>query len=227
MAEQQDVPEPKKESKFFSAMRGYFLTGLVVTAPVGLSLYIVWSVLAWIDEKVGDILPVRFTDDKDIPGLGVVVAVVFFIVVGMFTRNFIGRMLLKLSHYIMERLPIVKTVYGALKQVVDMVMGQQAQAFRDVVMIEYPRKGVYMLGFLTGKTEGEVQALTDHEVVNVFIPTTPNPTSGFLAFVPAEDVIDLEMSVDDGLKMIISGGMITPKFIEDKAKKKPSPSADN
>ncbi|HPQ51406.1 MAG TPA: DUF502 domain-containing protein, partial [Alphaproteobacteria bacterium] len=196
----------KKESRVFAALRNYFLTGLVVTAPVGLSLYLVWSVLAWIDEKVGGILPIRLTDDKDIPGLGVIVAIGFFIVVGIFTRNFIGRMLLKLSHYVMERLPVVKTVYGALKQVIDMVMGQQAKAFRDVVMIEYPRKGVYMMGFLTGKTEGEVQALTDKEMVNIFIPTTPNPTSGFLVFVPADEVIDLNMSVDDGLKMIISGG---------------------
>ncbi|HRK98053.1 MAG: DUF502 domain-containing protein [Alphaproteobacteria bacterium] len=202
----------KKESRVFAALRNYFLTGLVVTAPVGLSLYLVWSVLAWIDEKVGGILPIRLTDDKDIPGLGVIVAIGFFIVVGIFTRNFIGRMLLKLSHYVMERLPVVKTVYGALKQVIDMVMGQQAKAFRDVVMIEYPRKGVYMMGFLTGKTEGEVQALTDKEMVNIFIPTTPNPTSGFLVFVPADEVIDLNMSVDDGLKMIISGGMITPKY---------------
>ncbi|OIN85322.1 MAG: hypothetical protein AUJ12_09765 [Alphaproteobacteria bacterium CG1_02_46_17] len=204
---------PKKESRVFAALRNYFLTGMVVTAPVGLSLYLVWSVLAWIDEKVGGILPVRFTDDKDIPGLGVIVAVGFFIVVGMFTSNFIGRILLKFSHYVMERLPVVKTVYGALKQVIDMVMGQQAQAFRDVVMIEYPRKGVYMMGFLTGRTEGEVQELTDKEMVNIFIPTTPNPTSGFLVFVPADEVIDLNMSVDDGLKMIISGGMITPKYI--------------
>ncbi|MBE2191850.1 MAG: DUF502 domain-containing protein [Alphaproteobacteria bacterium] len=206
----------KKESRVFAALRNYFLTGLVVTAPVGLSLYLVWSVLAWIDEKVGGILPIRLTDDKDIPGLGVIVAIGFFIVVGIFTRNFIGRMLLKLSHYVMERLPVVKTVYGALKQVIDMVMGQQAKAFRDVVMIEYPRKGVYMMGFLTGKTEGEVQALTDKEMVNIFIPTTPNPTSGFLVFVPADEVIDLNMSVDDGLKMIISGGMITPKYIPKK-----------
>ncbi|HOO50607.1 MAG TPA: DUF502 domain-containing protein [Alphaproteobacteria bacterium] len=206
-------PDVKKESRLFSALRGYFLTGIVVTAPVGLSLYLVWSVLLWVDEKVGGILPIRLTDDKDIPGLGVIVAIGFFIVVGMFTRNFIGRMFLNLSHYIMERLPVVKTIYGALKQVIDMVMGQQANAFRDVVMIEYPRKGVYMMGFLTGRTEGEVQELTDKEMVNIFIPTTPNPTSGFLVFVPKEEVIDLNMSVDDGLKMIISGGMITPKYV--------------
>ncbi len=202
----------KKESRLFAALRNYFLTGIVVTAPVALSLYFVWAVLAWIDEKVGDILPIHLTNDKTIPGLGVLVAIGFFIVVGLFTRNFIGRLLLKFSHYVMERLPVVKTVYGALKQVIDMVMGQQAQAFRDVVMIEYPRKGVYMMGFLTGRTEGEVQELTDKEMVNIFIPTTPNPTSGFLVFVPAEEVIDLNMSVDDGLKMIISGGMITPKY---------------
>ncbi|MDY0028890.1 MAG: DUF502 domain-containing protein [Pseudobdellovibrionaceae bacterium] len=206
-------PKKQKESRLFSALRGYFLTGIVVTAPVGLSLYLVWSVLVWIDEKVGDIIPVSLTNDKDFPGLGVVVAFGFFIVVGMFTRNFIGRMFLNLSHYIMERLPVVKTIYGAIKQVIDMVMGQQAKAFRDVVMIEYPRKGVYMMGFLTGRTEGEVQELTDKEMVNIFIPTTPNPTSGFLVFVPKEEVIDLNMSVDDGLKMIISGGMITPKYI--------------
>ncbi|PLX96724.1 MAG: hypothetical protein C0622_14080 [Desulfuromonas sp.] len=217
-----DVAEPRKpKSRLFAAMRGYFLTGIVVTAPVGLSLYIVWSLLTWIDGKVGKILPFRLMDNKDIPGLGVIVALVFFILVGMLTRNFIGRMLLRTSHYVMERVPVVKTIYGALKQVIDMVTGQQSQAFRDVVMIEYPRRGAYMLGFLTGKTEGEVQALTDQEVVNVFIPTTPNPTSGFLVFVPAEDVTILDMSVDDGLKMIVSGGMITPKFPVQQGKNTP------
>jgi uncharacterized membrane protein len=192
-------------------LRTYFLTGILVTAPVALSLYIVWSILIWIDSKVGSIIPIHITETTTLPGVGLVVAVVFFTVVGGFARNYFGRLLLRLSDYIMERLPLVKTIYGGLKQVMEMVMGNQAKAFREVVLVEYPRKGVWMMGFVTGQTEGEVQSLTDTEVVNVFIPTTPNPTSGFLAFIPNKEVVHLKMSVDEGIKMIISGGMITPK----------------
>lgn len=218
--------EPSSESRFLKALRGYFLTGIVVTAPVGLSLYFVWALLTWVDEKVTEIVPIHVIHNQSIPGFGVIVAVAFFMLVGLLTRNFIGQLLLDFSNYIMERVPVVKTIYGALKQVLEMVMGQQAQAFRDVVLVEWPREGMFMMGFLTGKTEGEVQNLTTSEVVNVFIPTTPNPTSGFLVFVPADKVKTLNMSVDEGLKMIISGGMITPKY-EGGSLPPVIPSADN
>ncbi len=206
------------ESKILLALRGYFLTGIVVTAPVGLSLYIVWSILLWVDEKVGTIIPLHLTDSTYIPGLGVIIAASFFIVVGWFARNYFGRLLIKLSNYILERLPVVKTIYGTLKQVFEMIMGQQAQAFREVVLVEYPRSGHWVLGFVTGTTEGEIQTQLEKDLVNVVIPMTPNPTSAFLMFIERDKITRLNMTVDEGIKMLISCGMITPKPKEISAK---------
>lgn len=216
MSDTLKTPPPKKqESRILSHLRGYFLTGIVVTAPVGLSLYIVWSILLWIDDKVGDIIPIHLSNNQDVPGLGVIVAFCFFVVVGWFARNYFGRLFLKISDYIMERLPFVRTIYGALKQVFEMVMGQQAQAFREVVLVEFPQNGQWIMGFLTGSTEGEIQNKLGRDLVNVVIPMTPNPTSAFLMFIEREKIIRLNMSVDEGIKMLISCGMITPKWAKD------------
>ncbi|HPF78413.1 MAG TPA: DUF502 domain-containing protein, partial [Alphaproteobacteria bacterium] len=146
----------------------------------------------------------------EVPGLGLIIAVVFFIVVGWFARNFLGRLLVRISEYIVERLPVISTIYGAIKQIFETVMASQSDAFKEVVMFEYPRKGMWVMGFVTGSTKGEVQSLTDTEVVNVFLPTTPNPTSGFLLFVPKKDLTYMNMTVEEGIKMIVSGGIITP-----------------
>lgn len=209
-----DAPEkPSVASRFFAYLRGCFLTGIVVTAPVALSLYIVWSILIWIDDRVGEIVPLHLTGEGSIPGLGIVLAVCFFILIGWFARNFIGLILLEFSDFVLERLPLVKTVYGALKQVFEMVMGKQAQAFREVVMIEFPRKDVWTMGFLTGKTNGELAEKIGESYLNVFVPTTPNPTSGFLMMVPEKDVKRLDMSVDEGLKAIVSCGLIMPRHV--------------
>ncbi|MFA7276233.1 MAG: DUF502 domain-containing protein [Pseudobdellovibrionaceae bacterium] len=210
-----DSPPESLTSRFLSFLRNCFLTGIVVTAPVGLSLYIVWSMLLWIDKQVDLFVPpsvsLRLTEDPNIPGLGIFVAISFFVVIGALARNYFGQLLLRVSDFIMERLPVVKTIYGALKQVLEMLTGKQAQAFREVVMIEYPRKDMWTMGFLTGRMNGEIKDNLNRETLGVFIPTTPVPSAGFLVFVPEEDVIHLKMSVDEGLKMIVSCGMIKPK----------------
>lgn len=210
-SEPNQAEPPKSESRVLSYLRDCFLTGIFVTAPVALSLYIVWSILIWIDETVGQIIPLHLTGEDSVPGLGVILAAGFFIVVGWFARNFIGLLLLRISDYIMERLPFVKTVYGALKQVFEMLMGKQAQAFREVVMVEFPRRDMWMMGFLTGRPEGEVAKHIGENFVNIFIPTTPNPTSGFWISVPIQDIKRLNMTVDEGLKAIVSCGLIMPK----------------
>lgn len=208
--------KPKAGSRIASYIRDCFLTGVLVTAPVALSLYFVWSILIWVDNSVGQIIPLRMTGSNSIPGLGVIVAVTFFIVVGWFARNIIGSLFLKLSDYVMERLPLVKTIYGALKQVFEMVMGKQAQAFREVVMVEFPREGNWSIGFLAGKTEGELKDTLGDGHYNVFIPTTPNPTSGYLIIVPERDIRRVDMTVDEGLKAIVSCGLIMPKKQQEK-----------
>lgn len=201
----------KQESQLFSYIRTCFLTGILVTAPVALSLYIVWSILLWVDETVGHIVPIRFMDNDSIPGLGIIIAFGFFVLVGWFARNFIGILMLKTSDYILERVPVVKTIYNALKQVFEMLMGHQAQAFREVVMVQFPRDGNWVIGFLAGKTEGDFKNVVGDSYYNVFVPTTPNPTSGFLILVPEAEVRRVDMTVDEGLKAIVSCGLIMPK----------------
>ena len=140
--------------------------------------------------------------------------IVFLIItaLGYFSRIFIGQLLLKFFERILTRLPLISQVYNTVKQLVDTFSQQKKAVFQEVVMIEYPRKGIYAIGFLTNQAKGEVQSLTGEQLVNVFVPTTPNPTSGFLLMIPKKEVIPMQMSVGDGMKTIISGGAVTPPF---------------
>lgn len=205
----------------FSRLRGYFLAGILVTAPIGLTIFLTWMFLRFVDSRVNALIPERYNPFNylpvAVPGLellkaiiSLILVIVFFIMMGWFARNFLGRLLYQLAEYIVDRMPVIRNVYGALKQIFETIMASQSQAFRDVVMFPYPRPGIWALGFVTGITKGEVQRLTDNEVVNVFLPTTPNPTSGFLLFVPRKDLVFLNMTVEEGIKMIVSGGIITP-----------------
>lgn len=203
-------PKPDESSKHHShPLRRYFLTGILVSAPIVITIYVVLLFLDFVDSRVAKLLPGEYSI-ADIPGLGLVIAIAFFILVGWFATNYLGRVLLNLSEKIVARLPVIRSVYGALKQMFEMVMGTQAQAFQKAVLVEFPHKDKWAIGFITGTTQGEIQRRTAHEVVNVFVPTTPNPTSGFLIFVPKEDVIELDMPTEDAVKMIVSGGIITP-----------------
>lgn len=212
MSKEPEAPEPKKSLKItvMDRLRGYFLAGIVITAPISITIYLTYVFFTFIDSRVAGIIPEPLHDFFYFPGVGVIASVVFFILVGWLARNFLGRLFIRVSEFIVGRMPIIRTVYSAIKQIFETVATTQSQAFRECVMIEYPRKGMWCIGFLTGTTKGEVQRLTDDEVVNIFLPTTPNPTSGFLLFVPRSDVTFLDMSVEEGIKMIVSAGIITP-----------------
>ncbi len=207
-------PDPTRKIGLMGHLRGHFLAGILVTAPITITLYIVWTFLKFLDVKVSGLIPAAYNPNTylpvSVPGLGLILCVVFFILVGWFARNFMGRLIINVSEKILDRMPVIRTLYSATKQLFETVMGAQSQAFREVVIFEYPRAGSWTLGFVTGITKGEVQNLTDDEVVNVYIPTTPNPTSGFLLFLPKKDLIYTTMTVEDAIKMIISGGIITP-----------------
>lgn len=209
-----DTPPPEKREglhmSLFAKIRGYFLAGILVTAPITITIYVTWSFLKFVDGKVSSIIPAQYYPETAIPGLGLVIAVAFFIMVGWFARNYLGRIVIQMSEYVVDNMPVIRTMYGAIKQVFETVMGSQSQAFREAVMFEFPRKGIWALGFVTGVAKGETQRLTEDEVVNVFFPTTPNPTSGFLLLIPRKDLIPLSMSVEEAIKMIVSGGIITP-----------------
>lgn len=195
-------------------LRRYLLTGIVVTAPISLTIYLTYIFLTFVDNHVNRIIPHElykgFHGETAIPGLGLVIALVFFVIVGWFATNILGRIIIRFYEYIVDRMPVIRTVYGAIKQIFETVMASQSQAFRDAVMLEYPRKGVWSIGFVTGVTEGEVQRITEEETVNVFVPTTPNPTSGYLLFVPKKELTYLDMTVEEAVKLVVSAGIITP-----------------
>jgi len=195
-------------------LRTNFLAGVLITAPIGITFYLTWLIITWIDARVTPIIPEKYNPETylpfSIPGLGLLIAIIVLTVIGAFTKGFIGRWWLKTAERILARMPVVRSVYGAVKQILETILKQQSNAFRQVVLFEYPRRGSWAIGFLTGQTEGEIQSLTEDEVLNVFLPTTPNPTSGYLLFIPKKDLVLLSMTVEEGIKMVVSGGIVTP-----------------
>lgn len=207
----------KRRHGVFWRMRRWFMAGLLATAPIGLTVWLVLAIVDWIDATVKPLLPQEWWPSQylpfgvEIPGIGLVVALLGITLIGALTAGYVGRRLMLTYEGLLARMPVVRGVYGFLKQVLEMVVHGQQGSFRQVVLFEYPRKGTWAIGFITGVTKGEIQTLTDDEVVNVFLPTTPNPTSGYLLFVPRGDLILLSMSVEEGIKMVVSGGMVTPE----------------
>lgn len=213
----EDILEPIKLSARASLLRRIrtnFFAGVLVTAPMGITFYLSWLVIDWVDNQVTPMIPVKYNPETylpfSIPGLGLVVVFLFLTVVGATTRGILGRWALGAFEGIMARMPVIRSLYSAIKQIIETILKQQSNAFRQVVLFEYPRRGSWALGFITGATIGEVQNLTEDEVLNVFLPTTPNPTSGYLLFIPKKELVFLSMSVEEGIKMVVSGGIVTP-----------------
>ncbi len=204
---------------FFARVRAYFLTGVLVSAPLVITFGLAWWFIEFVDSKVMPLIPGHYNpvyylpegyQEYGIPGFGLLVILIFITVVGWFTTNFAGRALIKLYERILARIPAVRSIYGAVKQILETVLANQSNAFRQAVLLEYPRRGMWAIGFITGETKGEVQNLTEDTVINIFLPTTPNPTSGFLLFVPRRDIVILDMTVEEAIKMVMSGGIVTP-----------------
>lgn len=195
-------------------LRNYFLTGIVITAPIIITAYIAWQFVGWIDGIINPLIPADYKPETllhvTIPGLGLVVVAILLTLVGFLAANILGRTLVKLGERVLNRMPVVRSIYFALKQIFETVFSQSSQSFKDVVLIEYPRRGIWTVAFVTGKGEGEVRRLLDQDVVTVFVPTTPNPTSGFMLFLPRAECRLLDMTVEEGLKLVISGGVLAP-----------------
>ena len=212
----------KEKISLIVRFRRFFFTGFLVTAPILITLYVTWIVITFIDAKVAGLLPEYLDFRKafpyQIPGIGLLIVIIFITFVGSLTPGLIGRTLLKAGESIVSRMPVVRSMYSAIKQIMETVMSTNSNSFREVVLVEYPRKKIWVIGFVTGETKGEVQTLKDETLINVFIPTTPNPTSGFLLFVPKKDLIYMKMKVEDAVKMVISGGIVTPKMKTNKIK---------
>ncbi len=198
-----------------AALRRYMIAGVVVWAPLIVTFFIVRLLVELMDHTLL-LLPPGWRPEAllgfKVPGLGLVLALIILFVTGLVVANLVGRKLIALWEAMLDRIPLVRSIYSAVKQVMETLLGAGGDSFRKVLLIEYPRKGIWTLAFQTSTGIGEVQHKTSSEVITVFVPTTPNPTSGFIILVPRAEVVELEMSVEDGLKFVMSLGVVAPKY---------------
>ena len=209
----------KKNQNLFQRLRSNFLTGLVLITPIILTIYLLWGVINFIDDKVVPWLPNKYNPSTyleiDIPGLGVITFLIFTTIVGMVTKGFFGRQLIKFWQSLVDRTPVFRSIYNALKQIAETVFTKSDQTFKSACLVEYPRRGIWVVAFVSTITRGEIkEKINKDEILTVFVPTTPNPTSGFLLFIPKKDVIILKMSVENAAKLVISAGLVVPDYNE-------------
>ncbi|KAF0140639.1 MAG: hypothetical protein FD153_755 [Rhodospirillaceae bacterium] len=201
-------------SGLIGRLRAYFFAGVLVTAPAAITFYVAWAVIDFVDRQVTPWLPPRYNPETylpfGLPGLGLLILVLGLTAIGALTAGFLGNLLVRTGERILARMPVIRSIYSAVKQIFETVLRQQSTAFREVVLLEYPRRGLWTIGFITAPAAAETRRLINDEMVNVFVPTTPNPTSGFLLFVPRSDLVKLSMPVEEGIKMVVSGGIVTP-----------------
>lgn len=204
---------PRKQLRLVERLRAYFLAGILVTGPTALTLYLTWIFIHFIDTSVSHLLPDQYNPATylpfDIPGLGLVIAVAGLTLIGALTAGYVGRILLRLSERVLARMPVVRGVYGAVKQIFETVLAKQSNTFREVVLVEWPRREMWTIAFVTARLDGELRDHAGSDAVAIYVPTTPNPTSGFLVFVPRKDLITLAMTVEEAIKLVISGGIVT------------------
>lgn len=200
-------------------LRNYFLTGFVVCAPLAITIYLTWSFIGWVDSWVKPYLPARYNPDNylpfAVPGFGLIVALVLITLIGFLTANIIGRSIVSFGERLLDRMPLVRSIYKALKQIFETVLSNKTEVFKKVAVIEYPRRGTWAIVFISSERESEVNALLEPHAgrtMAVFMPSTPNPTTGFLMYVPRSDVIELSMSVEEAAKLVISAGLVTPEY---------------
>lgn len=195
-------------------LRAYFLAGVLVTAPIGITVYLAWLVVDYVDDIVNRLLPTRYNPETylpfSIPGIGLVVSFALVTLVGAFAAGYLGRFLLGVSEGIFARTPFLRGIYAATKQLFETVLSQKSTAFREVVLVEFPRTDMWSIGFVTGADPAAIQSTPSGTLVGVFVPTTPMPTSGYLVYVPPAQLVRLDLSVEDGLKLVLSGGLVMP-----------------
>ena len=208
--------EPRRRRSFLASIRGSFLTGLVVIAPIGLTVWLIWSLAGWMDSWVLPFVPGQFRPENyigiNLRGVGVIIFLLFTVLVGWTAKGLIGRSLIRWGEGLVDRMPFVRSIYNGLKQIAETVFAQTDTTFDTACLVEYPRRGMWAIAFVSTDAKGEIDKRIPVEdgKVSVFLPTTPNPTSGFLLFVPKADIIELDMSVEDAAKLVISAGLVYP-----------------
>ncbi len=202
--------QPPRRS-ILAALRTYFLAGLVVTAPIFITIYLISWFVGLLDDWFRPFIPIAYRPETylpfDIPGTGVVMAVVVLTIIGGLAANFLGRSLVSISDRVIGQMPVAGTVYRALRQIFQSAVREGGASFSQVALIEYPRKGIYAVGFVTKNAAEKLNHATGETLVGIFLPTTPNPTSGFLLFLPRADIKILDMSVEEGARLVISAGL--------------------
>jgi uncharacterized membrane protein len=200
-------------------LRRYIVAGILVWLPIGVTVFLLRILVGLLDQSLL-LIPEQYRPEEligfTIPGLGLVLTLLILLITGVLAANIVGRSMVGLWESMLERIPVVRSVYSAAKNFAEIVFSDSSQSFKKVLLIEYPRKGLYSLAFQTSSQLGEVQGRTGEEVICAFVPTTPNPTSGLIIVVPRKDVIELDMEVDEALKMIISLGVVVPTWNNDK-----------
>jgi uncharacterized membrane protein len=196
-------------------LRAYFLAGVIVTAPIGITALLIWQFISFLDSHVASLIPARYNPETylpfSVPGLGLLITIAFLTLMGFLAAGLAGRTLVRIGERLLSRMPVVRSVYGTLKQIFETVLAQSSRSFREVVLVEYPRPGIGAIAFVTGSSRDDSSSSPEEELVHVFLPTTPNPTSGFLLFVPRKDLAHLDMTVEEGMKLVISGGIVGPR----------------
>ena len=219
MSDNDKILNQSRKSKFTSNLRNNFLTGLAVIIPVFITAYLIWSTIGIVDGWVLPLIPEKYAIDKfigiDVKGIGVIIFLLFTVFIGSLTKGYFGRTILKSVESLVDRMPVVRSIYNGIKQIAETVFSQSNNSFERACLVEYPRKGIWAVAFVSTKTKGEVSEKIgkNKELFSSFLPTTPNPTSGFLLFLPEKDIIFLDMTVEDAAKLVISGGLVTPKDI--------------
>lgn len=209
-------PEPRRPGKhrLGARLRAYLLAGIIVTAPISITILIVWQIVNYVDNWSAAIIPARYNPGTylpfSIPGLGFVIMIGLLILIGWFAAGMVGRTIMRVGERILHRMPVIRSIYGTLKQIFETVLANSSRSFREVVLVEWPRRDMWVLAFVTGTAQGEIRDIVGDDAVSLFMPSTPNPTTGFYMAVPRRDVVPLAMSVEDAMKLIISGGIVTP-----------------
>lgn len=210
--------KPVKRSSLATRFRNYFLTGMIICAPLAITAYLALALIRLVDGWVKPYLPEAYNPETylpfAIPGYGVLVAAFTITLIGFFAANFVGRSIVSFGERLLDRMPVVRNVYSALKQIFETALAEKSDTFKEAVLIEYPRKGIYAVAFVATQAKGEIAEVLSEEheeAIAVFLPTTPNPTSGFLLFVPTKDVMRLSMTVEEAAKLVISAGLVTPE----------------
>ena len=207
------------KSKFWNRVKNYLLTGVIVTAPVAITVYMSYHLVVWINSVTSHLIPQQWKIGNfvpyAVPGLGLVLLITALMLVGMLTTGYVGKFFVKLWERIIRKMPVVSSFYSLMKQIFETFLSQKSRSFSEVVLVQYPRKDLWTIAFVSkDETGGEVADKVGQKMLSIYVPTTPNPTSGFLIFVPENDVIKLDMSVEDGIKYVLSCGIVTPEELQ-------------